>query len=123
MKKTNAVELPQVSVEIPTIKLNLADLAYMRGLLPGNQRCSCPSEKTKDKLLFLGLIEMVDIPADPEAVKAGDWRAVHKATEWFSGWTVKEAPKSRKEMGLSAAGAALIRDGIAKTKIQKVGCA
>ena len=60
-----------VSVVMPEIKLNVADLAYMTGLLPGATRC-LGSHKITDKLSFLGLIEKSDIPACPKATAKFD---------------------------------------------------
>lgn len=90
MTKTNKAP---VSVVMPEVKLAVADLAFMTGLLPGATRCHGGSKVT-DKLVFLGLIEMADIPPCPkalaqiekdrkawkvgirEAVKAGKWSLI-----------------------------------------------
>lgn len=51
-----------VDVVMPEIKLTIAGLAYMTGLLPGATRCAEDSKVT-DKLKFLGLISITSLKA------------------------------------------------------------
>lgn len=128
-----------VKVVIPEIKLTLSDLAYMRGLLPGNITCTCPSDKTRDRLIFLGLVEdAVFQPTTSEMKEYEEWRkeriATLKAAVKEQRWDIvdsaasdlrydRKAPKERKGHRLTAAGQKLMRQGHSETKLSKKGCA
>lgn len=72
---------------MPEVKLTIADLAYMTGLMPGGTRCY-GNTKVTDRLIFLGLIEFADIPPCSKAI------AAHKATEEDNWKAIKAAVKS-----------------------------
>lgn len=135
---TKTQKLPNVEVVIPQFKLSLADLAYLRGLVPGNVSCSCPSSKTRDKLLFLGLIFEATIPPSAKDVFNFESRqkdsldkisAAFKLKDWQSVSTLSHnlrfprEPKPTKEFQLTDGGVKLLSVGHAKTAISKTGCA
>lgn len=129
--------MTNVEVVIPEVKLNLADLSFLRGLMPGHVRCTCPSNKTRDKLLFLGLIQEGDIAPESEDVKAWEkkqqealerctvafkaknWDAVHSASYDIR---YPRRPESHRGYLITRAGLDLIKNGHAKTQISKKGC-
>lgn len=114
-----------VDVVMPEIKLTIADLAYMTGLLPGATRCTGDSKVT-DKLKFLGLIEIQDVPACPKAVAAFDasvkeWQTktvlAVKEKRWEDvggmSYALKEdrRPAGSQKLMLTATGAEFIAKG------------
>lgn len=130
--------MTNVEVVIPEIKLNLADLAYLRGLMPDQVRCTCPSNKTRDKLLFLGLIEEGDVPPAKEAVDAfhlaqsEGWPLIQKAAktkdlevlrQGYDKFRYLREPKASKGWFITTAGKAIIKNGHGKSQISKRGCA
>lgn len=79
MKKTTIQTQTKATVEvvIPKIKLTVADLVYMTGLISGGTRCNS-SNKVTDKLSFLGLIEYREI--QPCATSVAKWKS--DVQEW-----------------------------------------
>lgn len=130
--------MTNVEVVIPEIKLNLADLAYLRGLMPDQVRCTCPSNKTRDKLLFLGLIEEGEVsPPKTEmdaftkkqadgwelirsGAKSENFEVIGKGYDMIR-WARK--PETKKDWFITVAGKGIIKNGHGKTQISKKGCA
>lgn len=118
-----------VSVVMPEVKLTVADLAYMTGLMPGATRCFGTSNIT-DKLVFLGLIEKAEIKPCSKAVAAYEsevkkWRdkvrRAVKAERWGDiveiPYNVREQrrPKPTTDFVLTASGRELMTKGRAKS--------
>lgn len=131
MTPTKAVE-----IVIPEIKISLADLAYLTSLSSGDQHCS-PARQVKDRCVFLGLVEMAEIPPCPKAVKehhdkipplieecrvafkTKDWSALGSAADRLRWNTI---PKGSKGLVLTKAGKDLLATGRAKGQMTKNGC-
>lgn len=137
--KTNEADLsrPEVEVKIETVKIGMADLAYLRALTqPKKLRCA-PSSKTLDKLRFLDLIARAKIAPTPEEMR--EWKTqfdevVRKldAARSKSDWTIvnnlswelktKRKPESVEDDVLTERGKRLLAQGNATVRVRKVGC-
>ena len=132
-------EKAPVQVVMPEVKLTVADLSYMTGLMAGGTRCHMTAN-VKDRLTFLGLIEIGEVPPCPKqvaefdakekanraalkaAVRAGDWdKAIAIATDW--GYQRRRRPAALKDYVLTAAGKEFIAKGRATSVTSlKSGC-
>lgn len=137
--KTNEADLsrPEVEVKIETVRIGIADLAYLRALTqPKKLRCS-PSSKTLDKLRFLDLIARAKISPAPEDVK--EWKAqidesvrkldaARAKSDWASvnnlSWELKtkKKPEAIEDDVLTERGKRLLAQGNATVRVRKVGC-
>ena len=128
-----------VDVVMPEVKLTIADLAYMTGLMPGGTRCY-GDNKIKDRLIFLGLIEEGMLPPCPKAVaehhskemaaraaitaaiKVKDWDEVFRVGgDWH--YSHKRAPKEETGKRLTASGMEFMTKGRARVITStKGGC-
>lgn len=132
--------MPQIDVVIPEIKLALSDLAYMRGLTADGQRCFC-SNKSRDKLIFMGLVEHGSVEPTPAEIrewqekraaliakidatyKKRDYSALNEATNSFY-YHDRKKPESRKDYILTKAGKEVLAKGKARsTTALKADCA
>lgn len=73
-------EKSPITVVMPEVKLNIAELAYLTGLMLGATQCY-PKQHITDKLVFLGLIEMAEIPVCPKAIAALEKRRMEWKTK------------------------------------------
>lgn len=125
--------MPQVDVVIPEMKLSLSDLAYMRGLTPDGQKCSC-SIKSRDKLIFMGLVENGDFREWQEkrkmliakidaAYKKRDYSALNNETSNLY-YHDRTKPETRKNYILTKAGREVLAKGKTRsTTALKADCA
>lgn len=135
--KTPSLKSVPVDVVMPEVKLTLADLSYMTGLLKGGTRCA-GQQKTIDKLIFLGLIEMADVPACPKAIAKFDadvkaFKEEIRRAVRAENWAIVDGlpynlrpnnrPKSKSDYVLTASGRELMKKGRARSMTAtKVGC-
>jgi hypothetical protein len=132
-------ERAAVDVVMPEVKLTVSDLAYMTGLLPGGVRCGA-SCKTSDKLVFLGLIVMGEVPPCPDlvnkfrvadleartfvklAIKENRWPDVWKMANDRSYFSNRE-PQGKKDYVLTKSGLEFMAKGRARSMPSaKGGC-
>lgn len=131
---------PSVKVEVETIKIGMAELAYLRALTqPKKLRCH-PSQKVLDKLRFLDLIARANIQPAPEemsawtgkaeelersvsaAFKSRDWDALGDAANKLHWHVRSEKPKATEDDILTEKGKFLLAEGNATVRVRKVGC-
>ncbi len=130
------VKFKAVDVVLPTVKLRIEDLSYLRGLLNEGIKCHVP-DRSKARLRVLGLIEDKELPACPKemrefskniklsermairAVRNGkvDWGLLDKAR--YARPNDYNKPKPRKIVVITKAGMRLIQKGAAKTQVQE----
>lgn len=127
---------------MPEVKITLADLSYMTGLLPGGIRCSDVKRSVIDRLIFMGLIVKTKIHPDQNelskfennqaegraklkaAVDADDWNKVDIIMDhgWYQ-YHGNRRPQSREDYVLTKAGLELMEKGSAKSVTSaKSGC-
>ena len=121
---------PEVSVELPKVKLNIKDLAFLRSV-------SQPNSAVLDKLRFLDLIARTKIAPTPEelaafedkkentirklkaAVDTRNWKDVHEiACELRYMKDLEE----REDDVLTGKGMQLLSEGVVNVRVPKVGC-
>lgn len=129
MNKTTIQTQTKAPVEVvmPEIKLTVADLAYMTGLLPGGTRCS-GAHKVTDKLTFLGLIEYREIQPCQKLI--AEWKAKVEAWKqrtrlavrekrWEDidclSYSLRKMPSVTKDYGLTKSGLEFLSKGRAKS--------
>lgn len=129
---------PAVEVKIPQVKLRLQDLAFLRSLAePNSVHCRVPSS-VEDRLRFLDLIAMTNMPpsekivAEVEAEKIKLVKSLAAATEkedWNQAGNDVYALKNlvsrlrpRPVDVLTEKGKVLLRDGEVRIRARKVGC-
>jgi hypothetical protein len=133
------ISRPTVSVKLPVVMLNLADLSFLRSLSqPKSVRCY-PKLNTLDKLRFLDLIARVNIPPLKEAQEAvaiectelkKKLLAAIQKENWSDvsnlGYNLKNLHsqlKPTEDDVLTEKGKLLLRQGECSIRVRKVGCA
>lgn len=133
-RQQQEVKKAAVNVIMPTIKLTIHDLAYLNAMLPGSAHCT-GSDKTSSKLLFLGLIETVDIPPCAKALEEYDRRfnenlikikVAFDAALWQEVANIayqlrNSRPTPKKGYGLTKSGIEFIEKGHAMSVTAKQG--
>lgn len=132
------VERKKVEVTLPVVKLRVDDLSYLQGIAnrEGKTKCSIP-DGNYHRLILLGLIEKVEIPADPKLMakfeqdridrlnairaivnaKVTDWEAIRSLTGYWS----YSKPQSTFDTRITESGRKLIANGSAQVEV-KASC-
>lgn len=134
MAKAAVKQAPtKITVRVPDIQLKMEDLAYLKQLSAGVY-CSC-SHSVKNRCIFLGLVEDRDVIPAPE--KMAEWvkekfRQLEEANTLLASGKYAEfenvaceldrgRPTKHNERVVTEAGLALLKTGVAHSKITEKG--
>ena len=134
----NGIPQPQIKVVMPSTKLRLEHITYLRNLASGDKKIKCGLPwRQVDRLKLLGLVEEVEVPpkrSDVEKykreaaqviariktlVEKEDWVGLANADVYA---LRRGEPRSTKEDRVTKAGLELLRKNEVTVKLQK-GCA
>ena len=138
VSKSTALPDTPVEIRLPSIRLKLEDLAFLRAIAAPNGT-KCYSSGSQQRLLFLGLAEMKEVEPSSAvkektekeiAIKVLDATRAIKAREWdqarniaYQADQMERSLRKQERCVPTKAGMDLLRKGEAMSQLAKEGCA